>query len=204
MRPDKNFIEIGKDKVQQLKKIFEELEVQLALGKAEAKDLFEKEKKNLNAFVTEQKMRFKTEQKIAEEKWDELLNKFEQLEAALSAETATEKAMYDEQKEKILRCIYELEHTMKEAYGEVGAVLREQLDFFKAKLDAYRIQLALSEFDNATEADNRRMELKDKVAEIREKMRKDEEAANKIDDFMSEMSASFDHLKKAFSDLFTN
>lgn len=204
MRPDKNFIEIGKDKVQQLKKIFEELEVQLALGKAEAKDLFEKEKKNLNAFVTEQKMRFKTEQKIAEEKWDELLHKFEQLEAVLSAETATEKAMYDEQKEKILRCIYELEHTMKEAYGEVGAVLREQLDFFKAKLDAYRIQLALSEFDNATEADNRRMELKDKVAEIREKMRKDEEAANKIDDFMSEMSASFDHLKKAFSDLFTN
>ncbi|MBK7870769.1 MAG: hypothetical protein IPJ74_08810 [Saprospiraceae bacterium] len=204
MRPEKDIMEIGKEKLQQLKTVFDELEVQLALGKAEAKEVFEREKKNLNQFVNEQKIRFKKEQKVAEDKWDELLARFESLEASLSAETATDKALYDAQKEKTLRSIYELEHTMKEAYGDLGATFREQLDAFKARLDSYRIQLALSEFDNAAEAENRRNELKEKVNEIRERMQKEEEEANKVDDFVSEMSTSFDHLKKAFSDLFAN
>ncbi len=204
MRPEKDMIELGKEKLQQLKTIFDELEVQLALGKAEARDIFDKEKKNLTQFINEQKIRFKKEQKVADEKWDELMNKFEVLEANVSKETAVSKEEYDEQKEKTLRAIYELEHTIKEAYGDLGATFREQLDAFKARLDAYRIQLALSEFDNATEAENRRHELREKVSEIREKMKKEEDEANKIDDFVSEMSASFDHLKKAFSDLFAN
>ncbi|MDX1939197.1 MAG: hypothetical protein SFU99_01515 [Saprospiraceae bacterium] len=204
MRPEKDILEIGKEKLQQLKTVFDELEVQLALGKAEAKEVFEREKKNLNQFVNEQKIRFKKEQKVAADKWDELLARFESLEANLSAETATDKVLYDAQKEKTLRSIYELEHTMKEAYGDLGATFREQLDAFKARLDSYRIQLALSEFDNAAEAENRRSELKEKVNEIRERMQKEEEEANKIDDFVSEMSTSFDHLKKAFSDLFAN
>lgn len=204
MKAGKDMKEIGQEKLQQLKTVFEELEVQLALGKAEAKEVFEREKKNLNEFIHEQKIRFKKEEKMAVEKWEDLLKKFEQLEAELSKETATKKKAYDKQKQETLRSVYELENAIKEAYGELGATLREQLDLFKAKLDAYRIQLALSEFDNAGEADNRRVELKEKIGEIREKMQKEEEQANKVDDFVSEMSASFDHLKKAFSDLFAN
>ena len=204
MKAGKDIKEIGQEKLQQLKTVFEELEVQLALGKAEAKEAFEREKKNLNEFIHEQKIRFKKEEKVAEEKWEGLMKKFEQLEAELSKETSAKKKGYDKQKQETLRSIYELENAIKEAYGELGSTIREQLDAFKAKLDAYRIQLALSEFDNVGEADNRRIELKGKISEIREKMQKEEEEANKIDDFVSEMSASFDHLKKAFSDLFAN
>ncbi len=204
MRPEKDIVEIGKEKLQQLRTVFDELEVQLALGKAEAKELFEREKKNLNEFVNEQKSRFRKEQKLAEAKWHDLLGKFEALEAILSVETATRKRAYDEQKKQTLHTIYELEYAIKEAYGELGAAFREQLDHFKARLDAYRIQLALSEFDNNAEAEIRRADLLEKVNEVRTKMRKEEEEANKVDDFVSEISTSFEHLKKAFSDLFAN
>lgn len=202
MKGNKDLMEMGKEKLEQLKTVFEELEVQLALGKAEAKEVFEREKKNMNEFINDQKARFKKEEKIAEEQWDNLREKFEALEASLGLNTPDAKDKFDEMKEKTLHTIYELESAMREAYGEVGGKLREQLDQFKAKLDSYRIQLALSEFGSESESENRRAELRKKVEEIREKMGKEEEDANKLDDFVSEMSASFEHVKKAFSDLF--
>jgi len=202
MKGNKDLMELGKEKLEQMKTVFEELEVQLALGKAEAKELFEREKKNMNEFINEQKTRFKKEEEIAEEHWDNLREKFETLEAHLAEETPEGKEAFDTVKEKTLRSIYELESAMKEAYGEIGGKMREQLDQFKAKLDSYRIQLALSEFGSEDESNVRRDELRQKVEEIREKMSKEEKDANKLDDFVNEMSASFDHMKKAFSDLF--
>jgi len=202
MKGNKDLMELGKEKLEQMKTVFEELEVQLALGKAEAKELFEREKKNMNEFINEQKLRFKKEEEIAEEHWDNLREKFETLEANLAEETPEGKEAFDAVKEKTLRSIYELESAMKEAYGEIGGKMREQLDQFKAKLDSYRIQLALSEFGSEDEGNVRRDELRQKVEEIREKMSKEEKDASKLDDFVNEMSASFDHMKRAFSDLF--
>ncbi len=204
MKSKNDIIELGKEKLQQLRTIFDELEVQLALGKAEAKEIFEREKQNVSQFIEEQKIRFRKEQALSEEKWQQLLVAFEALEVELNAETPVEKSAYDEQKSKTLQRIYELEHIMKESYGDLGASLREQLDAFKARLDAYRIQLALSEFGDQEAAESRRFELREKVIEIQAYMRKEEADANKIDDFVSEISTSFEHLKKAFSDLFVN
>ncbi len=204
MKSKNDIIELGKEKLQQLRTIFDELEVQLALGKAEAKEIFEREKQNMSQFIEEQKIRFRKEQALSEEKWQQLLAAFEALEVELNAETPAEKSAYDEQKSKTLQRIYELEHTMKESYGDLGASLREQLDAFKARLDAYRIQLALSEFGDQEAAESRRFELREKVIEIQAYMRKQEADANKIDDFVSEISTAFEHLKKAFSDLFVN
>ncbi len=204
MKSKNDIIELGKEKLQQLRTIFDELEVQLALGKAEAKEIFEREKQNVSQFIEEQKIRFRKEQALSEEKWQQLLVAFEALEVELNAETPVEKSAYDEQKSKTLQRIYELEHIMKESYGDLGASLREQLDAFKARLDAYRIQLALSEFGDQEAAESRRFELREKVIEMQAYMRKEEANANKIDDFVSEISTSFEHLKKAFSDLFVN
>lgn len=202
MKGEKDILDIGKDKLQQLKTTFEELEVQLALGKAEAKEVFEREKKNIGEFINEQKARFKKEERVAEEHWDDLLEKFEALEANLNLETPDKKSAYDEMKKNTLRTIYELENTIKQTYGEVGTTFRAQLDQFKTKLDGYRIQLALSEFGKQSDGDNRRLELREKLSEIKDRMHKEEEDSNKMDDFVHEMSNSFDHLKKAFSDLF--
>ena len=44
-----------KDQLKNLKTLSEELEVQMALGKAEAKDLFKQERKNISKFIEKEK-----------------------------------------------------------------------------------------------------------------------------------------------------
>jgi hypothetical protein len=203
MKNSNDFIDAGKQKLEQLKTVFDEMEVQLALGKAEAREMFEREKKNLNTFIQEQKARFKKENESAESHWEQLRDRFEALETQLTKATPDAKDGYDDLKRETLHSIYELENAMREAYGELGSSMRMQLDSFKVRLDSYRIQLALSAFDSQDEADKRLQSLRDAVTEIRTKMDKEAEDANKLDDFADEMSASLDHMKKAFSDLFS-
>jgi hypothetical protein len=202
MKPQKEILEFGKEKLQQLKTIFEELEVQMALGKKEAKEVFEREKKTLTEFITQQKDKLKEAGEVAEDHRRELINKFNTLEAVLSEDVSTSKRRYDTYKDKVLKNIYELEFAQKQAYGEVRSSIREQLDQFKARLDAYRVQLALSKMDNIEELEARKAEIKEKVAEMREKLQQEEESGGKLNHFVDEVSASFDHMKKAFSDLF--
>jgi hypothetical protein len=203
MESNQDFKDFGKEKLRQLKVMFEELEVQLSLGKAEAKEMFEREKKNMSTFINEQKAYFKREEKMAEEHWGQLREKFESLESQLSKDTPDGKETFDALKQSTLRSIFELENAILENYGELSTEMKEQLDQFKAILDSYRIQFALSEFGDSDESMKRRDELKAAVEEIRARMDKDEKDANKLDDFAKEMSNSFDHMKKAFSDLFS-
>jgi hypothetical protein len=203
MKDEKDLKDLANEKLAQLKTLFEEMEVQLSLGKSEAKDLYEREKKNFNAFVNEQKARFKKEEQIVEEKWNTLREKFEALEVQLAKDTPDGKEAFDEIKNATLRSIYELEKEIRDSYGDIGTNLKENLDQFKAKLDNYRIQLALSEFGDQAESDKRRAELQATLEEILARMRKEAEDANKLDDFAKEMSSSLEHMKKAFSDLFS-
>lgn len=203
MKNENDFFGMGKEKLDQLKAVFEELELQLTLGKAEAKDAFEREKKNFNTFVQEQKLRFNKENQASEESWEVLRVKFEQLENMLAQDTQETKDAYDLQKNETLRSIYELESFIRDTYGDLSAGLKSQLDQFKARLDAYRIHLALSEFENQSDGDKRRDELKGSIEEILDKMRSESDMANKLDDFAEEMGSAFDHVKKAFSDLFS-
>ena len=203
MKNSKDFLDMGKEKLEQLKTVFQELEVQMALGKAEAKDMFDREKQNLNSFINEQKAKFRKENEAVDAHWETLRDKFEALEAQLSKATPDTKEAYDALKTETLHAIYDLENAMREAYGELGSSMRLQLDQFKGRLDGYRIQLALSEFGSQEDADKRLEELKSTVTDIRSKMDKEVEDANKLDDFADEMAASLDHIKKAFSDLFS-
>jgi hypothetical protein len=95
MKPQKEILEFGKEKLQQLKTIFEELEVQMALGKKEAKEVFEREKKTLTEFITQQKDKLKEAGEVAEDHRRELIDKFNTLEAVLSEDVSTSKRRYD-------------------------------------------------------------------------------------------------------------
>jgi hypothetical protein len=203
MKTNNDFFGLGKEKLDQLKAVFEELELQLTLGKAEAKDAFEREKKNFSTFMQEQKLRFNKENQASEESWETMKEKFAHLESMLMKDTPDSKDSYDTQKNETLRCIYELENLIRDTYGELNSSLKSQFDQFKARLDAYRIQLALSEFDTKADGDKRREELKASLDEILDKMRSESERAHKLDDFAEEMGTAFDHVKRAFSDLFS-
>ncbi len=198
-----DLIEMGKEKLTQMKVFLDELEVQMALGKSEARETFERERKNFQQYISDQKEQFKKVGKESENNRKNLSEKFETLESFLNKEVASSKKKFDLEKKGTLKAIYELEFTMKESYGEVGVLMQGKLDSFKAKLDAYRIQLALGEYEDAAELENKKESLRTAVSKITEKLRKEENASEKIDHFADEINESVEHLKKAFTELFS-
>ena len=194
---------MGKEKLTQMKVFLDELEVQMALGKSEAKDAFDRERKNFQQYISDQKEQIKQVGKEAENHRKTLAEKFENLENLLKKEIATSKTKFDLDKKSTLKAIYELEFTIKKAYGEVGTAMQNKIDSFKGKLDAYRIQLALGEYEDIAELESKKEALRNSVAKITDKLRKEENASEKIDHFADEINESVDHLKKAFSELFS-
>ncbi len=185
-----------------MKVLLDELQVQMALGKAEAKDIFERERKNFMQFVSDEKKVLRKSGEAAGKHRQTLMEKFNGLDARFAKASAENKRQFDVQKRETLHAIYELELAMKEAYGDVGMALQAKLDAFRANLDTYRIKLALGEFDAASnELELLKPELVDAMAEIRKRLEKEVGAGEKIDSFTNEISTSFDHMKKAFSNL---
>lgn len=203
MTLQKELMDIGKERLTQMKVLVDELQVQLSLGKAEAKDAFERERKNFLRFINEEKAQLRRSGETAEKHREMLLDKFEALEAQLSKEIAASKRQFDVQKKNALHTIYELEFALKETYGDVSMTVQTKLDNFKGKLDGYRIQLALGEYEAEDKMRNRRKELKEAIGDIRTRLQKEVGAGEKIDKFGDEISTSFEHMKKAFSELFS-
>lgn len=196
-------LEVGKEKLTQMKVFLEELEVQMALGKSEAKETFERERKNFMQYISDQKEQFKSTGKVTEDHRKNLSAKFEALEFELDKEQVSSQKKFDMMKKETLHAIYELELAIKEAYGDVGMKMQAKLDSFKGKLDAYRIKLALGEYEDVAEMENKKEELRNVVDEILGKLKKEESASEKIDHFADEINVSVEHLKKAFSELFS-
>ena len=195
-------ITVGKDRATRIKAFLEELELQMALGKAEAKDAIEDEKKNFQQFL--QKYRSQIHE-VEDETVDHvhILNeKFAVLAGKVNLAMPTTKRDFDKYKKETLHAIYDLELALKEKYGKVGEELWDRLDVFKDKLDAYRIQLAFTEFKNEGELQERKSELLDAINEMRDKLQEKEEAGAKLEHFVEDISDSFEKMKKAFSDLF--
>jgi hypothetical protein len=194
-------LDIGKERLTQMKVLLDEMQVQMALGKSEAKDIFERERKNFMSFVSEEKNMLRRTGEAAAKHRQTLMDKFDALDARLAKATAENKRQYDVQKRETLHAIYSLELAMKEAYGDVGMALQAKLSAFRSKLDDYRIKLALGEFEDEATLELLKPELVAAVADIRERLKKETGASEKIDSFTNELSTSFDHMKQAFANL---
>lgn len=193
---------IGKEKLNQMKAFVEEVEVQLKLGKAEARDAFERERKEFMNYIQQRRDAFRhVENEMMADK-NELTKKFDELEDKLKAEAAQTKDAFDKQKQVILHAIYEVEHAIKENYGDVAEEMKEYMNSFKAKLDAYRIQLALGKFEDENKLEGKKAELRDAVGQLREQIVKEDMAREKLDKISTELNVAFDHLKKAFKEVF--
>ena len=194
-------LDIGKERLTQMKVLLDEMQVQMALGKSEAKDIFERERKNFMSFVSEEKNMLRRTGEAAAKHRQTLMDKFDALDARLAKATAENKRQYDVQKRETLHAIYSLELAMKEAYGDVGMALQAKLSAFRSKLDDYRIKLALGEFEDEATLELLKPELVAAIADIRERLKKETGASEKIDSFTNELSTSFDHMKQAFANL---
>lgn len=201
MKPEKDMFEFGKEKMDQARSFFEELEVQLTLGKAEAKEVLERERKNFMNFVDEQRSRFRQEEQAKAERLEVLETKMDALAELLVAEPADTVEAYDQAKAALLHHIYDVEAALKNAYAEAGASLRQRLDGFRTALDGFRIPLALSSFDNQQDALSKKEELNAVLAELLGHFHAEEKNEDKLEHFMSEMETAFEHVKKAVKEL---
>lgn len=190
-----------KGQFKNLKVLSEELQVQMALGKAEAKDLVDREKKELTNFFNKQKRQIERFETSAMENRRAFLTAVENLESALHAEIPEDKIKYDMYKDRILKNIYKLEEVTREHFPQVEDEMRETLEVFKAKMDAFRVNLALHDKDDPEKVRQIKREFSEKVAEIRTTLAKKEEAQTKLENFFEDLSESFNYLKKAISDL---
>jgi len=201
MKPEKDMFEFGKEKMDQARSFFEELEVQLTLGKAEAKEVLERERKNFMNFMEEQRSRLHKDEQAKAERLEVLEAKMDALAELLVAEPADTVEAYDLAKAALLHHIYDVEAALKNAYTEAGASLRQRLDAFRTALDGFRIPLALSSFDNQQEALSKKDELNAVLAELLGHFHAEEKSEDKLEHFMTEMETAFEHVKKAVKEL---
>lgn len=177
----------------------DELRVQLALGKAEAKELYEINKKRFHASVQEM------ENKFRELKKDEailpLVNAMETLRVQLALGKAETKELFEEQYDKIHIALNQLESELKnnKTISENYARLHLELEKFKIKLELFALHYKLKKISAQFDFENRKAELAEKLDAIKAKMLlKQKEGKEKWENFQDEIKEAYEHLKSAF------
>ncbi len=201
MRDTTDLKEKGKQTLESFRSLMDELRVQAALGKAEAKELIEEERKNLYDYISKERALLRQTAQLSVEHEQDLMDKFAALQNKLDNPIPDTKRKFDNYKKIVLQHIYDLEFAIKTESHDVRKSLQRNLNTFKTKLDGYRLQVAMSDYENRENLNNRKSELIGRINEIRSMVKDRQAEDKKWENFSTEVSESYQHLKKAFSDL---
>lgn len=190
-----------KNQAKNLKMLTDELQVQMALGKAEARDIIEKEKKIFSKYINEQRIELAKVENASNENRRSFLSCVEDLESALYNEIPEGTKAYDKYKDDILTKVYKLEEVLRDSYPDMNESIQEKLDAFKSKMDAFRVNLALHDKDNPEKVEKIRNEFTEKLEDIRKILGSKEQVNTKLDNFVEDISESFNYLKRAIAEL---
>jgi len=194
-------IERVKSQAKNLQILSDELKVQMALGKAEARDLVERERKTFTKYINKQKKEIEKIESTSIEKRRDFLKAVENLESSLFEEVPSKVKAYESYKKTIMENIFKLEEQIRDNYPSMSQDVQDTLDTFKAKLDGFRVNLALHDKDDPEKVSNIKADLTNKIDEIRQLLSKREESQTRIDNFMEDISESFNYLKRAIANL---
>ena len=187
--------------LRQWKSTLGELEVQMALGRAEASEKLEDLKETFRKFVAERKIELPEFNKESFN-WDEVKAAFDELEVQLALGKMDLEDAYEEQKDKILTAIDSAKRGLKNAYDRIDDNFKEEAEEFRAKLEGYQVQFALGKYEAREALEEKKAELRTLVHEFRTKMDTVETTGeDKYDAFLQEMTKSYEHLKNAFASL---
>ncbi|HEX6893398.1 MAG TPA: hypothetical protein VF141_21955, partial [Chryseolinea sp.] len=163
------------DKLLEAQREIDELVLQCALGKAEARDTFEEAKKEFRSRVGE----FKTTSLGAKVSGltSNLKGSLEELDVQLSLGKADSKEMFEEQKKKIEVVINKLRSELKEIKDEVfdREHLEHEIETFKLKMEVLRLRFELKKFEV-------RDSFKSGMQQVKRKI---EQTASKLNDKLS-------------------
>lgn len=135
----------------------EDLQVQLALGKAEARDLFEDIKKELRTQLNQLKMRVrqgKTNSDLLA-----VVNAIEHLQVQLALGEAETREIFEEQLKKIEHALQQMEIALKPAIDKNVAMMHIRIQKFKAKLKLLSFAYNLKKIELLYDLEKRKEDL---------------------------------------------
>jgi len=176
----------------------EELQVQIALGKAEAKDIFEKIKKSLHASVQQLKVKINVS-KINEDVLP-MVNALEHLQVQLALGIAETKETFEDQRKHIEHSLLELENKLKSgAPGRQVAKMHLEIEKFKAKLQLLSLHYKLRKINIEYDVKQKKIDFEQKLNTLKTKLDlKGGQARNKWRHFKEEIEEAFADMKSVF------
>lgn len=176
----------------------EGLQVQASLGKAEASDKYEEWKKKFDGFMNDARAKFDNGKDKAEHIQEEIQAMFEQLRVQLALGKADGADAFQEQKKKILDKIRDIEEKIKSnpTLNRVYAVVLIEMEKFKVLLEWLQQKFNEGKDIASEQFEMGKAELQAFIETVKEKFA--EADAGRWENFQSEMSSAFSHMKKAF------
>jgi hypothetical protein len=180
----------------------EEFRLQVALGKAEAHDVYEEAKKSFNKYLYEAKTLLEETKGTAKKKTTELQAILETLQVQLALGKAETKDAFEAQRKKITKALDELEEFIKKnkIANEYYTRLLLEVGKFRIKLNIIKMRFELNKLEARVEFEDKKKDLSEKLAEIKKRLLKNEaEAEDQWENFREGISDAYSHLKKTFA-----
>lgn len=177
----------------------EDLQVQIALGKSEAHDLFEDVKKKFNGFLHNAKQKIT----VSKEKKEKIRGDFDDLQVQLALGKAETLELFNEQKKKIFSAISKLEKSMENKTSvfakDVEEKVKHEIERFRIKTEVLRVQFELGKLEAKEEFEKRKHEFAENIEKLKAKFTSQKKAAAKTRQLRhQEIKAAYKHVKKAF------
>lgn len=174
----------------------EELQVQAALGKAEASDKYEEIKKKFNMFIHESKLKYES----GKETMEDLQTKLDELRVQLALGRAESIDTFKEQKRKLLSTIHDIEVRIKtdERLNRANAFMLLEFEKFKAQLELLEQRYEKGKEGATASFEKGKSEFNAFIEKMKTRFSKESEES-RWEHFQSEISDAFNHFKQAFS-----
>ncbi|RED50360.1 hypothetical protein [Seonamhaeicola aphaedonensis] len=173
----------------------EELQVQAALGKAEAKDKYEEVKKKFNHVLNEAKIKIEA----GREKTKDIHTKFDEFRVQLELGKTEGLDTFKEQKKTLLAKLHEIEVQIKtnKRLNDIYAFVLLEIEKFKIKLEVLEQKFERKKTNAKSSFEKGKNEFNVFIEKIKTKYRGKKEET-KWEHFQDEISEAFTHFKKAF------
>ncbi len=203
MKNTEDLLDTGKVQFNKIKSEMESLGVQVVLGRNEAKEAFDREWKNLTEFIEEQSHRLRRKSYWANRLLEDLTQRATVLKNSLHQATPDEEKIYNLWRERTLRSIYEVELIISELYSVLTDDEKDLLSDLRIKMEMYRTHLIQVSLKELGPLNIQKAQLANRIDDVLTWREHDTEASReKIQRFGTELGTSFDHIKRAFSELF--
>lgn len=193
-----------KENANRLKGFFEDLQLQLALGRADAIDEFEKQKANLKKIVDENmaKLAESTDKLTGSDIGTKMNTKFDELRVQLALGKAETKEALEKQSEAINNSVKKIKDDLGEKYPDLVKSFDDSVTKLTSMMESLRLQFALGKAELNDETERERSILFAKIDELKKKVEEGKNIAEeKFDGVKDELSEALNHLKNAIAKL---